>query len=211
MKIVFRLIFCRAKAYMIKQKRRVMSKFKVSISIKSYWQIFFTSFSFLLLSACTTHPIPSATQALSQKAWRADGVFGYRDQGKGFSAGYIWQNAGDHFTVQIIGPLGAWHANLQQEAGEIILSTSDGKVCRAKDAETLMQENLGWSIPVEYLRYWFIGLPDPKVKSKIIPAQNDQTKQIQQAGWIIDYPSASKILLTQGTKKITVIINHFSA
>jgi outer membrane lipoprotein LolB len=209
MKIAFRLTFGEFKTCVILQGRKVISK--LNISIQHHLQILFSSFSFLLLSACTTHLTPRATQPLSQQAWHADGVFGYRDQGKGFSAGYIWQNAGDHFTVQIIGPLGAWHANLQQEDGEIVLSTSDGKVCRAKDAETLMQENLGWSIPVAYLRYWFVGLPDPKVKSKVIPAQNDQSKQIQQAGWIIGYPSASKILLTQGTKKITVIINHFSA
>ncbi len=164
-----------------------------------------------LLTACTTQMTPSVDPSLLTQSWFADGILGYNENGKGFSANYYWQNTAQKYHIQLIGPLGAWRAMLSGDKHSAALTMSDGRVFHAKDAGTLMQENLGWSIPVIDLRYWFLGLPNPAMKYKIQRTANGDMQQIQQAGWIIDYSEhRTRLVLTQGQKKITVIIEHFS-
>ena len=176
---------------------------------------FFLVLVSFFLAACTTSSVlPKISQPLPQARWQADGVLGYREGERGFSAGYIWQNQPESYHIQLIGPLGAWRAHLSGDPHQTVLAMSNGQRFRASNPETLMQENLGWSVPVENLRYWFLGLPNPYLKGLVSRRNDGEVTAIQQAGWVIEYLSyqnthPSRILLTQGNKKITVVVEHF--
>lgn len=178
----------------------------------------------LLLAACVTQQAKQLTaQSVStflHTPWQEQGMLSYREGKKGFSAAYVWQNASNQYTIQVIAPLGAWRAKLNVAGSSATLSTSDGKVLQAKDPLALMEENLDWSIPVTYLRYWLWGVPAPDAP---FTAQNNtqhDVTHLTQAGWSIDYLSyqnfslarlPTKIVLMQDEKKITLVIENFQA
>lgn len=178
----------------------------------------------LLLAACVTQQTKQLNaQSVStflHTPWQEQGILSYREGKKGFSATYVWQNANDQYTIQMIAPLGAWHAKLNVAGSGATLSTSDGKILHAKDPLSLMEENLNWSIPVIYLRYWLWGVPAPDVAfTTQSNAQHDMT-HLTQAGWSIDYLNyqnfslarlPTKIVLAQGEKKITLVVENFQA
>lgn len=187
------------------------------------WSIFILVGS-LFLASCATQQArrldSQSAPVFMHSTWQEQGVLAYRAGKKGFSASYIWQNSKDHYTVQIIAPLGTWRAKLWVTANGAALSTSDGKILRARDPLSLMEENLNWSIPATYLHYWLWGIPEPHTPFQARKnAQNDIT-HLDQGGWSIDYPSyenfslarlPEKIVLSQGEKKITLVVQNFNA
>lgn len=175
----------------------------------------------VLLSSCATQSTQLTTSNIAHpENWQADGVFAYRDQQQGFSAGYIWKNTNSHYDINIIGPLGAWRAVLQGDAKQAQLTTSDGKVNKSGDPQLLMQQNLGWSIPVNDLMHWLWGEPNPAQKGVVSKNAQGQVVAIQQNGWTIHYADydefqnklvPNRIILTQDNKKVTVVIQHRSS
>lgn len=171
----------------------------------------------MILSACATQvPPPSATQ-LSAKNWQMDGLFGYHDKAQAFNASYMWQNQGDQYHIHVIGPLGAYSAELSGDSRQARIETSDGKSYQAANAAQLMQQNLGWSIPVQDLMHWLWATPNPNLSGNVSKNAQGQVVQIQQAGWVINYSNyaeyqnqqvPNRIVLTQPDKKITVVIQH---
>lgn len=173
----------------------------------------------LLLAGCASQmPVNDTVQNFSHIAWQEEGVFGYREAGKGFSAGYIWQNQPGSYTIQLIGPLGAWRAKLSGDVSHATLSMSNGKVLRAANPEKLMMKNLGWFVPVVNLQYWLHATANPNLPGFVTRKKNGEVIKIQQASWVIEYPAykdfgdvtlPSRIILKQGNKVVTIVVNHF--
>jgi outer membrane lipoprotein LolB len=61
----------------------------------------------------------------------------------------------------------------------------------ADDVGTLMRNALGFSLPVEGLRYWLQPSPAPTSHAKTVPDPQVQSrlKEIDQDGWTIQYVS----------------------
>jgi outer membrane lipoprotein LolB len=53
--------------------------------------------------------------------------------------------------------------------------------------ETLMQQVLGWQLPLSGLRYWITALPVPDSESSIERDANGQVRLLRQQGWEISY------------------------
>jgi len=161
----------------------------------------------LLLTACTTTQAP---RDLSPQMQHAQGVFSYREQDKGFSAGYVWEQTPQETTVNLIAPFGAWRALLRVTPQQARLAFSNGKILTAKNPENLMRENLGWFIPVRDLQYWLWAKPVPHMPATVI-RDHVQVIKIQQAGWQIHYTAydkmrPSRMVLSQDDKVITVVL-----
>jgi len=179
----------------------------------------------LLISCATEKPAPHLTQQSAQtflhSAWQAQGMLSYRAGQKGFSAAYVWQNQTNQYTVQVIAPLGTWHAKLLVQPHQTAtLKTSDGKIFHADNPLLLMEENLDWSMPVEDLRYWLGGIPAPNQAFSLRQTPAHDIAHISQADWSIDYLGyqnfsslrlPKKIILTHANKTITLLIEQFKA
>lgn len=155
----------------------------------------------LLLIGCTiiqptTQAPASATAAYQQhlaslaniKQFKLQGRIGVQSEGKGFSGTTHWQHddAGD--TIALFSPLGGQVATIKTTADGVGLVTSDGKSFSAKDAETLTQQNLGWSLPMQGLTDWVLGRPasGPNASDAIWDSTGRLTK-LKQDGWEIEY------------------------
>ncbi|WP_169713975.1 lipoprotein insertase outer membrane protein LolB [Oceanicoccus sagamiensis] len=179
----------------------------------------------MLLSACSNWQQTPAQPANSMtglanngdiKHWAVRGKVGLRTTNEAHSAYLNWSQCGDAFDIRISGPLGQGAAHLVGNTEQVYLTTSDNQHFSASSANALLAQQLGWTLPVEQLRYWIKALPDPSQDYQANPPQ--QTLGFQQQSWQLSYPRLtqqgdyqlpSKIIAEQTPLKVTLVIKQW--
>lgn len=124
----------------------------------------------LALAGCAgpgSRPAPAVSTAAHAERvagfddWRLAGRIAVQHADEGYSADVDWRQAGSTFDLRVAAPLNGGTFRLSGDAGVVALEAPDGATYRAGDAETLMREHLGWSLPLNGARYWIRGLPGP--------------------------------------------------
>lgn len=194
---------------------------------------FLACLAVLLLVGCTTTTTPpqqaqtsATTQTWQQHSravqriqqWNMQGALGVRDSQQGFSSNFNWQQQQDNYRLNLYGPLGIGNARIQGSPGNVTLQTSKNQTFQANSPESLMQQQLGWQLPLSYLPYWVRGIPAPGAKANYqLSEQRLQT--LQQAGWQIQYLSytnvngvslPSKMYLTHPPLQVRVVIKQWN-
>jgi outer membrane lipoprotein LolB len=102
---------------------------------------------------------------------------------------FDWQEAGDTVTLQLRNPLGQTLAIVTSSPASASLELPNRQPLTADNVSTLMQNALGFALPVEGLRYWLQPSPAPtsRAKTEMEPQQPTRLKEIRQDGWTIDY------------------------
>ncbi len=100
-------------------------------------------------------------QLADQNNWELEGRLAVRRGDEGFSAAIRWKQSGERFDIRLLDPLGRRVAWLRGTPRRVTLTTSDGKTYRGVDPQRLLKQNLGWGIPLDSLKYWVKGMPDP--------------------------------------------------
>ncbi len=178
----------------------------------------------LLLAGCVSVPKPDQTARISRKqlynvdTWTAEGKLGLRVNGQGNSASFSWQNEGQDYLLRLHGPFGQGKVSLQKEKGWVTLESEDHNG-RARSPEQLMEEALGWTLPISELVYWIKGLPsrESPVNSK---SENEfgNLATLEQQGWHIrysDYELANgamlphKIIASREDVRLVLAIKHW--
>jgi outer membrane lipoprotein LolB len=119
--------------------------------------------------------------------WEARGKVAYRLPGDGGSASLIWHQAGAASTVRVSGPLGVGSTEIRN-AGALIGVRRDGiERLYPADAAPWLPDGSLLPIPVEALRYWLRGLPDPTAASSELERENALASELRQAGWIVRF------------------------
>ena len=120
--------------------------------------------------------------------WRLTGRVAIRSPEESWSAVVRWQQAGEEFQVRLSNPLGQGLMNLRGSPGEVYLQTAEGQIYRAPDAETLLRDAAGMSLPVSGLRYWVLAVQDPARAAADVQVDGDDLPAtLDQAGWHIEY------------------------
>lgn len=160
--------------------------------------------SVFILSACVTvekHQLPPGSEISKQAAWevhraniqslqswKLKGRVAGKSNNEGFRAGVQWNQLQHKFVIDLHGPLGRKVAVIAGEQGNVQLKTSKGERFEADDPEELMQSLFGYSLPVNGLRHWLLGIPDPKqTHGSLVLNEQGRLMQLNQAGWLIDY------------------------
>ncbi|WP_153101447.1 lipoprotein insertase outer membrane protein LolB [Paraburkholderia hayleyella] len=102
---------------------------------------------------------------------------------------FDWQETGTTIALQLRSPLGQTLAIVSSAPTSATLELPNQPPLRADNVATLMQNALGFALPVEGLRYWLQPAPAPtsRAKTELDPQQPGRLKQIVQDGWTIDY------------------------
>nr|WP_298375389.1 lipoprotein insertase outer membrane protein LolB [uncultured Halomonas sp.] len=154
--------------------------------------------SLVLLAGCAAQtPIPEAPRQsgdwsaqlerlTSLDRWRLAGKVGLRTADDATSANLDWQQAPFFYRMMISGPFGAGRSTLDGSPEGVTLTTPDGRFS-ARTPEQLMQQQLGWSLPISALDYWMRGLPAPNAPHEMQTDDRDFPRELRQSGWTIDY------------------------
>lgn len=129
----------------------------------------------------------SRQQLYELDTWTAEGKLGLRVNGKGNSASFSWQNEGQDYLLRLHGPFGQGKVSLQKENGRVTLESKDHNDT-ARSPEQLMEDALGWTLPISELVYWIKGLPS---RESPVTRQSENTlgklETLEQQGWHIRY------------------------
>lgn len=122
------------------------------------------------------------------KAWAIKARLGIKTSQDGGSATLHWAQQAHLYKMRIIAPFGQGTFEIKGGHGKVSLLTDKNELIEASDPDTLMMENLGWSVPVLGLQYWVLGLPDPDstATGQEIDASG-RLIRLQQNGWDISF------------------------
>lgn len=116
--------------------------------------------------------------------WQISGKIAIRTTEQSGSATLNWTQQQQHFDIHVSGPLGQGSMRLVGQPNHIQLTTSKQQIS-SSSPELLMQQQLGWSVPLEHLLWWVRGLPAPQQQHQIQLNDDSTAYQIEQAGWQI--------------------------
>lgn len=148
-----------------------------------------------------------AAEVASLDAWFLKGRIAIRTEREGWNATLHWRQQTDRFTLRVLAPLGQGTVELQGgEHQAITLVTSDNQRYSAADAESLMRKQLGWSVPVEGLKYWVRGLPAPGGGiSSATPDEQGRIRTLEQQGWHIEFKDYTDALDRSLPRKLEMV------
>lgn len=177
----------------------------------------------VLVACVTTRPAPvnltarweervAALQALN--LWQLDGRAAVAVGTQGWQATLDWRQRGDSSEVHLSGPFGVGAVVLKRTAAGLSLNgaaPSDAVLGQ-------LQEKLGFELPLDHLRFWLLGVPDPSVASELKRGDQDRALQLIQDGWSVDYdryiPSNGDVLpahlvLNREGVRVRIAVDHW--
>lgn len=145
-----------------------------------------------LLPACRTlppvaaPPWPERCAATSiDPSFEMRGRVAVADGERGYSAGIFWSERAGASEVTLTGPLSIGSERIRYVDGELTFLTADGTVLHGNAADAALEQALGFSPPLESLRHWVLGCPDPASGPAVdaADASGDTGAGFLQGGW----------------------------
>ncbi|HTH59528.1 MAG TPA: lipoprotein insertase outer membrane protein LolB [Paraburkholderia sp.] len=168
------------------------------------------------LAGCVSQPprLPSTTNATTSlttqtsRAYHGRFAVQYVDQtGQQRNAygNFDWHENDTTVTLQLLNPLGQTLAVVTSSPAQATLELPNKQPITADNVSTLMQESLGFALPVEGLRYWLQPSIAPTSRAHTTADQQDPSRlsQIRQDGWTIDYLAYANAPAT-GVKRVNL-------
>lgn len=122
-------------------------------------------------------------------AFALEARFSLRDEDKSYSGHLSWRHDGVNNALLLASPFGQGMAEITTSESGAQLTTGDGKVYRAANAETLTRQVLGYSLPLAQLSDWVRG----RVTTAGFAQLDGQGRplRLDHEDWRIDYEYAS--------------------
>ena len=176
----------------------------------------FTAAAAVALAGCasvkpqgpSTSNAATSVTAQTSRAYQGRFAVQYNDQNgqqRNAYGNFSWQETGDTVTLQLRNPLGQTLAIVTSSPASATLELPNRQPLTADNVSTLMQNALGFALPVEGLRYWLQPSPAPtsRAKTEKDPEQPSRLKEITQDGWTIDYLAYADAPAT-GVKRVNL-------
>jgi outer membrane lipoprotein LolB len=182
----------------------------------------------VLLAACATTR-PAATPAIAAAAWdqrvaelqrltswQLSGRAAVAVGTQGWQASLDWRQSGDAAEVHLSGPLGIGAMVLKRTPEGVSLNgapPSDAVLSQ-------LQDRLGFALPLEHLRYWLLGVPDPGSAFELKSNDQDRLLQLSQDQWTIDFDRympvdgdslPAHLVMSREGVRVRIVIDHWQA
>ena len=158
-----------------------------------------TLLAFALLTGCAVSPTlsPEAAKAWTARQtvlrnltqWNATGRIGVINGVDGWHAGFQWAQQDSGYRIDLIGPLGQGRIRVEGDERMVRIQTADGRTQTAPNPDALLEQAVGAQLPVNGLRYWIRGLPEPGATPTLQTDTEGRLIRLEQNGWVIEYPA----------------------
>jgi outer membrane lipoprotein LolB len=150
----------------------------------------------LLAAGCTTSPdtidLPQIGSWQDRNAilgdirdWQFRGRIAVKAGNDGFNGKFNWTQDGDAFNASVGGPLGVGTVRIEGDGRSVTLTDNDGVETRLDDVEQELRRRYGWTIPVDSLRFWALGIPDPGAPGVTELDAEGRLARLEQRNWIV--------------------------
>lgn len=149
---------------------------------------FFTIIGLLILTSCSTFYNVNTTNSIKytkpttiEQNFDISGRFFVQNLNKTEYGNFTWLKTKDKEEIDFNTPLGQVVAKIIIESTSVTLYTKDKKYS-GDDLDSIMQNNLGFMLPFNYLHYWVQGVSLPNE-----PIEKQNNNGFNQLGWKVEY------------------------
>jgi outer membrane lipoprotein LolB len=104
-----------------------------------------------------------------------------------FTGNIAWRHAKSADEMLITSSLGAGVARIVRDGESVVLTTAEPREYKARDAEALTQEVLGFRLPLSGLADWVRGRPSDEAAAKVERDEQGRLRALEERGWRIEY------------------------
>jgi outer membrane lipoprotein LolB len=148
----------------------------------------------LLITACATRePRPAGAWLSERKAWfeahpvwEISGRVGLSDGERAGSLGFTWQADGDVHRIRLRTSAGGRQWRLHFSPDGAVLEGSEVGRLSGPDPDPLVEQAVGWPIPVHDLSWWIRGLLPPS-GGRIAFAEDGSLSAVAGPVWHLEY------------------------
>lgn len=116
---------------------------------------------------------------------------------EGVQGSFRWEEQGRNVRLDLISPLGQTLAVVTSTPSGATLDLPNEKPRNAPEVDTLMEQALGFSLPVAGMRDWLHGRPAPGSTSNITRDAGGRPDTLKQNGWTVRYLAWQEAAATQ--------------
>jgi outer membrane lipoprotein LolB len=148
--------------------------------------------------------------------WDLDGRAAVALGQQGWQASLNWRQTGADSELHLAGPLGIGALMIKVTPAGLSLNgapPSDAVVAQ-------LQDRLGFELPLDNLRYWLLGIPDPNTPFELTRNAQDRAARLAQAGWNIEYEDymagdcdllPKRLVLTRAGARVRIAVDRWEA
>ncbi len=152
--------------------------------------------------------------------WEMDGRIGLTVAKDSYNGSVAWEQNGAAIDFRFRGPLGFGGLRIHGDLDDKVrVKTTTGQDFTVSDFESEMQERMGWSIPINSLRFWALGIVDPEVDADVVLNEEDLLDELVQGDWKVVYEAYKevdgvqlprKFRITGPDTKIKMVVNDWT-
>lgn len=121
------------------------------------------------------------------QSWTLQGKLGMRSAQESGSGTLFWLQQNDQYDIRLSGPLGRGATRITGDQQGITLEIAGQETLQAASAEELLEEQIGWRLPVNHLLWWVRGLPAPDTPSRLQLDTESRLARLAQSNWTVEY------------------------
>lgn len=115
-----------------------------------------------------------------------------------------WEQNDNAYHLRLAGPFGQGAVVIDGSDDAVSVHIAGQQAVVAEDAELLLSQQLGWTVPVASLPYWLRGLPAPGVVDTLAINEAGVVDYLEQQGWRVDYSAYRPLRSVNLPRKIKV-------
>jgi outer membrane lipoprotein LolB len=154
----------------------------------------------VMLASCRTVPVHETTSPIQAASWETrrpqlqardrfelKGRVAVATGSDGFNARLRWTQSGKQTHMSLDGPLGAGGVQVTSDGSAVSIVTSRGDRLENDAARAELKNRLGFDPPIDSLRYWVLGVPEPGHPAQESLDSQQRLATLEQDGWQILY------------------------
>ena len=155
------------------------------------------------------------------QTWTMVGSLVVRSKGDASRVTMRWRQTRAAYHVRITALLGAGLLELEGSEAGVEAKFANGRRVRAESPETLLEEEVGWSVPLGGLQYWMVGAPSPGSAAGTMELDSEgRLARLEQSGWTVVYEKyrmldglalPARIRFSGGSVEGTVVVRRWKA
>ena len=186
----------------------------------------------LAITACAPVPVRRGPDAallqqqaareamlMATPAWSLSGRIAVSDGHDGGSGRIEWNQRGSDFDIRLSAPITRRSWRLVRQGAQVRLEGLDGGTREGDDAQALLQQAVGWVVPVDALAAWARGAR-AGVGATLEFGADGLPALLNEQGWAVEYrawtpgttpPLPKKVFASQGQSRVRLQVDRWNA
>lgn len=160
--------------------------------------------------AAPNYQLSPTEQAFTRSPdWQFSGRMNITTVDRVWTGALRWHQQTREFDLTISAPFGQGVLQIKGDPYSAVLHSADGHLLESDDIQTLLQQQLGWQIPIAGLRYWVLGVPQPTIDASISRDETGKISEIRQSNWQVYIRSYQRSGAHELPRKLDLYNNQY--